>query len=99
MAQKRMALIKEIVALPNTVEISELAEIYLELLGIPDRAKVDCAHLATCVLNDMTYLLSWNCTHLGELTYEKILKYNDTCGLPTPRLITPFNLLNMEGAL
>ena len=58
MALKRIVLIKGIAVLPNTAEIADLAGVYLKILGIPERAKVDCAHLATCVPNGTTYLLS-----------------------------------------
>ena len=66
------------------------------LLSIPDKAKIDCFHLATCVVAKIEYLLSWNCTHLGMHTFSKIQKYNIKQGLYTPLLITPEALLEIR---
>jgi hypothetical protein len=73
-----------------------MALVYQKILKIPDDAKIDCFHLAVCVETKMDYLLSWNCTHLGIPSYEKLLKYNGDSGLPTPFLITPETLNTKE---
>jgi hypothetical protein len=53
-------------------------------------------HLATCVISEIDYLLSWNCTHLGIHTFVKIKDYNEKNGLWTPLLITPESLIIIE---
>jgi hypothetical protein len=88
-AARRIDLIRGLPVLPKTEEAEKLAAIYQKLLGIPDRAKVDCAHLATCVSIKIDYLLTWNCAHLGIETYAKARDYNDKHGLWTPLLVTP----------
>jgi predicted nucleic acid-binding protein len=88
-AQKRLDFLRGLKILPNTVPIGNLAVIYQQILNIPERAKTDCYHLATCVAAQLDYLLSWNCTHLGIFAYAKILEYNNKNGLKTPLLVTP----------
>jgi hypothetical protein len=87
--KRRMDFIAGIQVIPNTAEIESLATDYQRLLGIPDRAKTDCIHLAMCVLEHIDYLLTWNCAHLGFASYLKVREYNDKRGLWTPALVTP----------
>jgi hypothetical protein len=82
--------------LQKSDEIEELAAIYQKLLAIPDRAKADCSQLAACVLAHIDYLLSWNCKHLGPVSYVKVREYNDTRGLWTPVLVTPESLVSFN---
>ncbi|MDR3139363.1 MAG: type II toxin-antitoxin system VapC family toxin [Treponema sp.] len=98
-AKRRLDFISGITVLPKTKEIANLAKIYLNLLQITERAKTDCFHLATCVISEIDYLLSWNCTHLGFGSYIKVLEYNTKHELWSPLLITPdylFDLTNEE---
>jgi hypothetical protein len=92
-AQKRLNLVEDIPVYPKAAEIDALAAIYQKLLGIPDRAKTDCNHLATCAIWHINYLLTWNCAHLGVAAQVKIQGYNERHGLWTPLLITPDALL------
>jgi hypothetical protein len=68
---------------------------YQRLLGIPEKAKMDCLHLATCVVSEMDYLLSWNFSHLGVKSYAKALGYNEAHGLWTPFLVSPDVLIEV----
>jgi hypothetical protein len=95
-SQKRLEFLSGILILEKSEKIDGLAAIYQNLLGIPDRSKTDCFHLAICVIARIHFLLSWNCAHLGINTYLKVRDYNEEQGLWTPLLITPENLLNFE---
>ena len=95
-AARRMDFLKNIPVIPKSERISELASNYQKLLNIPDKSKIDCFHLAICVVAEIDYLLSWNCTHLGIHTYVKIQKYNDKHGLFTPLLLTPEALMEID---
>jgi hypothetical protein len=35
-------------------------------LALPHRAAADAVHIALAVVNGMDYLLTWNCTHIGQ---------------------------------
>jgi hypothetical protein len=95
-AQKRLELIDGITTLPKTAETNALALMYRKLLDIPDRAKADCDHLAVCVLKHISYLLTWNCAHLGLASYVKVRDYNNENGLWVPLLVTPETIHNFE---
>ena len=95
-AGKRLNFLRDIPVIPNSEQITELAAVYQWVLDIPDRAKIDCFHLAVCVITEMDYLLSWNCAHLGIHTFVKILDYNEKQGLFTPLLLTPEALMDIN---
>jgi len=88
-AQKRLQFISGVEQLEIPQGVEKLAGAYQKILGIPDKARYDCLHLAYCVLGKIDYLLSWNCTHLGNVTQNKIRNYNDSNSLWTPSLVTP----------
>jgi hypothetical protein len=95
-AGRRLSLITGITLLPETEKTVNLAHEYFELLDITERAMTDCFHLAVCVDSGIDYLLSWNCTHLGQVSYGKIYAYNQRHGLKTPDLLTPEVLMELE---
>jgi hypothetical protein len=95
-SRKRLEFLSGIPILEKSKKIEDRAAIYQNLLGIPDRSKTDCFHLAICVIAKIHFLLSWNCTHLGINAYLKVRDYNENQGLWTPLLITPENLINLE---
>jgi hypothetical protein len=92
-AQKRIDLVEGIPVYPKTAETDALAAIYQKLLGIPNRAKADCTHLAVCVLERINYLLTWNCAHLGVASQIKVQYYNERHGLWVPTLAIPEALM------
>jgi hypothetical protein len=92
-AERRIQFLFGIPVLPKTKEVVELAVEYQSLLGIPDKAKMDSLHLAICVISEMDYLLSWNFSHLGIKSYEKMRGYNEMRGLWTPFLVAPDALI------
>jgi hypothetical protein len=94
-AKRRLDFLAGIHVFPKTDEVADLANTYFKILSIPERAKEDCFHLATCVIAKMHYLLSWNLTHLGAETTYKILGYNAKYGLWNPTLISPDYLLEL----
>jgi hypothetical protein len=95
-AKRRLSFIKDITLIPENDTVAELAETYFSFLDIPDRAKTDCFHLAICVSAEIQYLLSWNCSHIGMVSYAKIYEYNKRQGLWTPEFSTPEILMEAE---
>ena len=63
-AQKRIEAVKDLPVLEINHDIQELAEKYFVALEIPEKARLDAAHLAIAVWHEMDYLLSWNCRHI-----------------------------------
>ena len=98
-AKRRLNLIDGIELLKSTSDVDPLADIYMRLLSIPKKNRIDALHLAICCLNEINILLSWNCSHLGIDSMLKVQKYNDANKLLTPRMITPDYLVDryLEG--
>ena len=61
----------------------------------PDRkAAVDALHIALATVNGMNYLLTWNCTHIGNATLRPSIE--SVCrdqGYEPPVICTPEELL------
>jgi len=96
-AYKRLEVLKDIPQVPTSKEVEALAYEYAKLLAIPDRSIIDAFHLAICVINQIDYLLSWNCTHLGPESFKKIMTYNSNNNLFIPVLITPEAFVEVGG--
>ncbi len=75
-------------------EADEIALSLIDRLAFPDRALADAAHIAICVVHGMDYLLTWDCTHIANATYQPII--NDVCGafgFAMPVICTPDQLM------
>ncbi len=52
--------------LEATVEAEHLTHEIIAAGDIPEKAVGDAAHIAIAAVNDMNYLLTWNCRHLAN---------------------------------
>ena len=93
-ALSRIDAVKDIRILEYNPEIEKLGLVYLELFKIPDKSKLDAAHLALSVWYNIDILMSWNCKHIANaLVNIKLRENNNRNGLFTPILCTPEELL------
>ncbi len=94
--RRRQEYIKDIPILQVNSEIQQLARLYYEELTIPNKARLDAAHLAIAVWHEMDYLLSWNCKHIVSGRTRKALeKINSRLQIRTPVLCTPEELMEV----
>ena len=93
-AKRRLEYLNDIAILNSTPDVKLLAETYMQILSIPYRSRADAFHLAICCINEIDYLLSWNCTHLGVESMLTAQKYNDEHGYSTPIMVTPDGVVN-----
>lgn len=70
-AARRMLFLDNIPDLDVPAETDALARDIIKLLKIPRKAEADASHLAVTVLHRITYLLTWNCTHLANPVLQK----------------------------
>jgi len=87
--------VREISILNNEdVEISKLAEVYINKGIIPKVKIEDALHIAYAVVFEMDVLLSWNFKHLANIKKEKdVLLTNMENGYNYPiRIITPMEV-------
>ena len=93
---RRFEIVKDLPVLRINKEIQILAQKYFDNLDIPDKARLDAAHLAVEVWHKMDYMLSWNCTHIVSGRVIKALeKINSKLKIKTPTLCTPEELLEV----
>ncbi|NJM36990.1 MAG: type II toxin-antitoxin system VapC family toxin [Akkermansiaceae bacterium] len=71
-----------------------MAERLVKLLQLPEKARLDAAHLSMPIIHRMDYLLTWNCTHLANPVLQKILlEYCNYHSLHVPVICTPEHLI------
>jgi hypothetical protein len=69
----------------------------IELLrsgALPEKAGADAAHIALAAVNDMDYLLTWNCTHINNAIMKpRIQSICAKLDLRCPEICTPEELM------
>ena len=95
-AQRRLKEIETFPHLELNNEVEEMAKVYMEKLGIPDKSFRDAAHLAVACIHSVDYFVTWNCTHLanGEII-KKLIEINQLLGVYTPVICTPEALMGV----
>ena len=89
-----MATISGIAVLEATAEAESLATAILSGGAIPLQAVRDAAHIAVAAVNDVDYLLTWNCRHLANA--QIIRRVSVVCnkeGYNMPLICTPEELM------
>ena len=90
----RISLLEGVELFDPTVEISQIAQIYMERLIMPQEPQGDALHLAIASFYRVDILLTWNCTHLANPNkFDFITRINRELGLTTPELKTPQDYL------
>ena len=90
----RLALLDRIEIFDPTVEIAQIARIYIERLIMPNEPQGDALHLAITSFHQVDAILTWNCAHLANPNkFDFIARINRELGLATPKLTTPFDYL------
>jgi predicted nucleic acid-binding protein len=96
-AKRRLEILDGIPVLSPQPEVDEIALSLIDRLALPKHAIADAAHIAICVVHGMDYLLTWNCTHIANATYQPII--NVACGVfgySMPVICTPDQLMGDE---
>lgn len=94
MAAQRLALLTPIQLLPEREEVTLLADDIRNRLSLPDRAAADAMHIAFAAAYGISYLVTWNCTHIANPKLHPRLE--QACrlrGLDLPILCTPKRLM------
>jgi hypothetical protein len=89
-----LGLLEGLHLLQSAAEIDELVEHYIANKVMPADADGDARHLAVATFWNCDILASWNCKHIANANKaEHIQRVNSQLGLKTPKLITPYHLL------
>ncbi len=93
---RRMPFLDEIPDLDVPLETDRLSQSLIKLLKTPPKAEADATHLALAILHRITYLLTWNCTHLANPVLQKeLIEYCQYHHLHVPVICTPELLLSV----
>jgi len=96
-ATKRLEEIENFTKLEITTDVAELFQFYSDELKFSRKNILDAAHLAIACLNDIDYLVTWNCTHLCNAEIiKKLMKINDQLGVHTSIICTPEQLTEVN---
>jgi len=94
MARKRIEILADVPLLEITPEVADLAEKLIMRLPLPPRAGADAAHIAVAAYHGMSFLLTWNCSHIANAVLRpRIEKICREQGYSTPVLCTPEELI------
>lgn len=94
-AVRRMLHLENIPDLDIPPETDALSKELIKLLKIPGKAEADATHLALTILHRITYMLTWNCTHLANPVLQKeLIDYCQYHQLHIPVICTPELLLS-----
>jgi predicted nucleic acid-binding protein len=92
-AKQRELLLERIPLLTISEEAEDLASALASRLGLPERARADAVHIAIAAVHGMTFLLTWNCTHIANAHLRpRIERVCFELGHAPPILCTPTEL-------
>lgn len=97
MAAARLALLSGIPLLDLGDDVTDLANELLAKEIVPARASRDAVHIAAAGIQEMDFLLTWNCRHIANAHIQERLR---ACfsghGIDLPVICTPEELLADE---
>jgi hypothetical protein len=70
-AARRISLLTGIPTLILTDSATELATELILQVPLPEKARADALHVGLAVVHRIDYLLTWNCSHLANVQFEK----------------------------
>lgn len=92
-AADRLAALANIPLLEPTSEAATLAEALMREVPLPERAAADALHIAVAAVHGVDYLLTWNCTHIANVTLRpRIEAACRAAGYEPPLICTPEEL-------
>jgi len=92
--ENRFKILKDIPILETTQQAESLAQCIMDSVDLPVKANEDALHIAIASVNQINYLLTWNCKHIANAVL--IPKIHQVCmkeGFSCPVLCTPQELM------
>jgi hypothetical protein len=96
-ASERINALSSLPLVPITKAATDLAKLLLFRSALPQKARVDAAHVAVAATNGLQYFLTWNCRHLANVTLRS--KIEQACrdsGYEPPMICTPTELNEVQ---
>ena len=95
-ARRRLAVLHDLPVLDLSAGVHQLAARLISKRAVPAPALVDAVHIAVAAVNEIDYLLTWNCRHIANAAVRG--KIEETCraeGLRAPVICTPEELMEI----
>jgi predicted nucleic acid-binding protein len=93
----RLQQASEAAILESSVRTEQLADTLLLANALPAKARLDALHIAICAVQNIDYLLTWNCKHIANAkTMSLIERVCVQNSFKCPRLCTPLELTKDE---
>ena len=100
LATDRLLALDGIPLLPNSPEVSKIAQEIMRRAILPPKAQVDALHIAAVAHYRVQYLLTWNCKHLANAKIvPRIQSVLTDWGIPIPIICTPEELLGDDSEI
>jgi hypothetical protein len=97
LAERRLATLAGIPSLDVTEEVDELAVRLLQEGLIPPKAAQDAFHVAVSAVHKMDFLLTWNCTHINNVTIiRRVERFCAQAGFACPVICSPNDFLPLS---
>jgi hypothetical protein len=93
-ASLRLAAVEGVPVLAQTPEAETLADALLREVPLPEKASADALHIAVAAVHGVSYLLTWNCTHIANAALRPRIEAScRRMGYEPPVICTPMELL------
>jgi predicted nucleic acid-binding protein len=95
--QRRLNLIEDIPSLEVSEKVFDLANELIKYNVLPEIASLDALHISIAAINQMDYLLSWNCKHIvNACILPRTIKVIEQNGYKCPLIYTTDQFLKYE---
>jgi hypothetical protein len=96
-ARRRLTALHGLTTVEADAEAKVLTAVLLNNIALPPNAADDAAHIAIAAVNQMEYLLTWNCRHIANATLRPKLEHLCLAeGYSCPIICTPHELRRPE---
>jgi hypothetical protein len=93
-AARRLSALQGVALLDVTDQAHKIAAGFLAGGAMPAKAAIDSLHVAVAVVHGMSYLLTWNCSHIANASIRgRIETMCRAAGFQPPLICTPEELL------
>ena len=72
--RRRLEFLTDLPLLDSNDDVFELAEELVRRIPLPPRAAFDAFHIAIAAVNEIQFLLTWNCTHIANAELREIIE-------------------------
>jgi len=96
-ARKRLNQLNGVPILSMGDTTRQFAAQLIEKGGVPAEAQADALHIAVASVNELDYLLTWNCRHIDNAAAKPLIRsICAVAGYPCPEICTPLELLSED---